>query len=278
MRAAYTDSKRRIVRRLLIRPGAIGDCLLCLPALEFLKADYTEVWIPRAVAPLVQFGDKTRALPDTGIDLAGLSNSPVDFALRTKLSQFDEVVSWYGTNRSDFRDAVSGMPCVFHQALPPKDCALHATDFFCSQVGASLGLSTKLIIEPAAKRDTIVIHPFSGSQSKNWPLAKFQELASQLPLPVEWTAGPEEELPEARRFAELAELAHWIAGARLYIGNDSGITHLAAAVGIPVITLFGPTDPSLWAPRGNKVVVMRSEPLRDLGVECVLELVRKMDF
>ena len=266
------------MRRLLIRPGAIGDCLLSFPALEFLKSDYTEVWVPRAVASLVQFADRTRALPDTGIDLAGLGNADMDSALRTKFGQFDEVVSWYGANRSEFRDSVAGLPCVFHQALPPKDCALHATDFFCSQVGAPPGLSAKLLVGRAAKRDSIVIHPFSGSQSKNWSLAQFQELASKLPLPVEWTAGPEEDLPQAHRFDNLAELARWIAGARLYIGNDSGITHLAAAVGIPVVTLFGPTDPSLWASRGNKVVVLRHEPLSDLRVECVIEAVQELDF
>jgi len=266
------------MRRLLIRPGAIGDCLLAFAALEFLKADYTEVWAPRAIAPLVWFADKTTALSDTGIDMAGLGDLRADNAIKAKLSEFDEVVSWYGANRPEFREALAGLRCVFHTALPPANCTMHATDFFCRQVGAPLGLCAKLAVERRARRDTVVINPFSGSRRKNWPLAKFRELAQQLPLPVEWTAGPEEELPEACRFESLADLTQWIAEARLYIGNDSGITHLAAVAGVPVIALFGPTDPTLWAPRGNEVIVLRHEPLCDLSVNTVLQAVRTADF
>ena len=53
---------------------------------------------------------------------------------------------------------------------------------------------------------------------------------------------------------DLYELACWLRSARVYIGNDSGIAHLAAAVGTPVIALFGPTDPDVWAPRGSRVL------------------------
>jgi ADP-heptose:LPS heptosyltransferase len=54
----------------------------------------------------------------------------------------------------------------------------------------------------------------------------------------------------------LYQLALWFARARLYIGNDSGITHLAAAVGTPVVAVFGPTDPGVWSPRGERVRVV----------------------
>ena len=94
-------------------------------------------------------------------------------------------------------------------------------------------------------RETIVIHPFSGSPKKNWPLECFHALAERLPLPVEWAQD---------RFDNLFELAEWIAGARLYIGNDSGITHLAAAVGVPVLAIFTASDPAVWAPRGANVL------------------------
>jgi len=60
------------------------------------------------------------------------------------------------------------------------------------------------------------------------------------------------------RLDNLYELACWLARARLYIGNDSGITHLAAAVATPVLALFGPTDPSVWAPRGPNVRIART--------------------
>jgi heptosyltransferase-3 len=73
-------------------------------------------------------------------------------------------------------------------------------------------------------------------------------------MPVRWCAGPQEELPDAVRIDDLYELACWLSRARLYIGNDSGISHLAAAVGTPAIVLFGPTDPTVWAPRGSRVL------------------------
>jgi len=47
--------------------------------------------------------------------------------------------------------------------------------------------------------------------------------------------------------------------AALYVGNDSGITHMAAAVGVPVVALFGPTDPARWAPQGGRVEVLAQE-------------------
>ena len=75
-------------------------------------------------------------------------------------------------------------------------------------------------------------------------------------MPVHWCSGPEDPpLPEAVRFDNLYDLACWLARARLYVGNDSGITHLAAAVGTPVLALFGPSDPAVWAPRGPNVRV-----------------------
>jgi ADP-heptose:LPS heptosyltransferase len=110
------------------------------------------------------------------------------------------------------------------------------------------------------REDYAVIHPFSGSPRKNWPLEKFRALAGKLEpvMPVRWCAGEEDPpLPDAVRIDDLYELACWLAKARLYIGNDSGITHLAAAVGTPVLALFGPTDPDVWAPRGQHVRVGR---------------------
>jgi ADP-heptose:LPS heptosyltransferase len=80
-------------------------------------------------------------------------------------------------------------------------------------------------------------------------------------MPVRWCSGEEDPpLDGAVRIDDLYELACWLAGARLYIGNDSGITHLAAAAGAPALALFGPTDPAIWAPRGPNVRVVRWKP------------------
>ena len=82
---------------------------------------------------------------------------------------------------------------------------------------------------------------------------------------VYWILGPaDEDIPvptEVRMFpqSDLVHLGPVLASATLYIGNDSGITHLAAAVGCPVLVLFGPTDPRVWAPVGKHVRVLQEK-------------------
>jgi len=245
------------VRRLILRPGAIGDFLVSLPALEFLRAGYTEIWTTGANRSLVRFADRVESLAATGIDRVGLTGEPVTGALRERLASFDSIVSWYGANRAEFRQSVEGLPFRFHTALPAEGCPLHAADFYLSQVGAPLGATPTLRL-PRRDEGFLAIHPFSGSARKNWPLDSFRAVASAVNLPVQWTAGPEEALPEAVRFDDLWDLAQWLAGARAYLGNDSGISHLAAACGVPCVCLFGPTDPAIWAPRGDAVTILRA--------------------
>lgn len=236
-----------MTRTLLIRPGAIGDAIVSLPALEHLRSDYTEVWAPAANLPLFPAAaDHARAISSTGLDRIGVYDEAVPPAFR----QFDRIVSWYGTNRQEFRDALSGLPVEFHAALPPTDCDCHAVDFYLRQVGAPLGAIPRIPVS-VAKRDFIAIHPFSGSERKNWPLANFEQVAHNAPLPCEWAAAPD----RSHHRHSLADVNAWLASARAYLGNDSGISHLAAAAGTPVIALFGPTDPNIWAPRGRAVTI-----------------------
>ena len=215
------------MRRLLIRPGAIGDVILSLPALESARADYTEVWAPRVTLPLIRFADRTRAIADTGLDLVGV----VEGAKCPALESFDEIYSWYGAARSEFHEAVADLPFTFFPAqtfpeTPPR-----------------------IEVPPAKRENFTIIHPYSSSPKKNWPLANFQAVAGQLNN-VEWC--------EPGRINDLYELACWISAASLYIGNDSGISHLAAAVGTPVIAIFISTDPRIWAPRGEHVSVLEN--------------------
>ncbi len=111
-----------------------------------------------------------------------------------------------------------------------------------------------------------VIHPGSGSPKKNWPPDRFAELARALP-DVLVLAGPAEE----ERLGEIEDACpgrllfspDWelLVGALVlatgYVGNDSGITHLAAALGAPTVALFGPTDAAMWGPRGARAKVLR---------------------
>lgn len=236
--------------------------------MQHLRADYTEIWTTSRNVPLIQFADRVRSIAETGLDLTGITQGAP-----ASLSEFDEIVSWYGANRPEFREALAYLPVRFFPALP--DGSSHAVDFYCGQVDAPLGAVPSIAVR-AERGDFIAIHPYSGSARKNWPADRFVELARQAALPVEYCVGEEQTWPGARHTSNLLDLAQWLASARLYVGNDSGITHLAAAVGTPVIALFGPTDPAVWAPRGDAGVgVIHRAAMDHIAVEEVLELVRR---
>jgi hypothetical protein len=244
----------------VIRPGAIGDFIVSLPALECLRAEYLEVWTASPNVPLVRFADRARGIASTSLDLLGVAAPPT--RLLEELCGFDSIVSWYGANRSEFRGLVGALqlPFTFLPAIPPQGTDLHATDFYLRQVRSMVNCASDGIPRircDVEREDFAVIHPFSGSPRKNWPLENFRELARALErtMPVRWCAGPDDPpLEGAVRIDDLYDLACWLARARLYIGNDSGITHLAAAVGTPVLALYGPaSDPAVWAPRGEHV-------------------------
>lgn len=238
-----------IRRTLVIRPGAIGDAIVSLPAVEFLAP--AEVWCPEQNRALFEHLAPARSLYAEGLDRYRLPEATLE-----KLGRFDRIVSWYGAQHEDFRRQVSGLPFEFHRAIPPEGSAAHAVDYYLGQIGAPPGAVPRLPIrKPPA--GYAVIHPFSGSPRKNWPLGHFRQAAAvvQRRMPVYWCAGPEEELEGAVRFPDLRGLARWLAAANVFIGNDSGIAHLAAACGVPVVALFGPTDPRVWAPRGHVCVL-----------------------
>jgi ADP-heptose:LPS heptosyltransferase len=121
----------------------------------------------------------------------------------------------------------------------------------------------------------VAVHIGSGSRMKAWPPGCFAQLCEKLIkrdnariiLPI----GPADKEITQEYFklidAEnifpinnlpLNDLAAILRKCNVYIGNDSGIAHLAAAVGMPVVALFGPTDPKVWGPRGNVSIVYKA--------------------
>jgi ADP-heptose:LPS heptosyltransferase len=146
----------------------------------------------------------------------------------------------------------------------------------------------------------LAIAPGSGHPAKNWPLFRYYEVARALAwevgLKVLWLAGPAEEsvLPYLQGLAVAQEQVVWaqeplervarlLARTQVYLGGDSGISHLAAAAGARrVVALFGPTDPRVWAPLGEHVTVLtppggagQNTPLADLSYPAVLAEVRR---
>ena len=70
--------------------------------------------------------------------------------------------------------------------------------------------------------------------------------------------------------APLLEVAWHLQHCDAYLGNDSGITHLAVLLGVPTVALFGPSDPVVWQPQGRAVSVLYEPTLEDIQVERVL--------
>src|SRR5215471_404273 len=99
------------MRRLAIRPGALGDFIVSLPALEHLRTEYFELWTTSRNVPLVRFADRARSIASTGLEWIGIDAPPE--RLIADLRQFDSIVSWYGANRPEFRDAVAKLELPF---------------------------------------------------------------------------------------------------------------------------------------------------------------------
>ena len=134
----------------------------------------------------------------------------------------------------------------------------------------------KWLAENGWKRGCRIIglHPGAGSISKRWPLQNFRELAariiqseSQL-LAIEgpaeqgafreMTLGLQAAAVVAAKTLPLGALAAALSWCAAFVGNDSGIAHLAAALGVPSVVLFGPTSPEQWAPHGKRVRILRT--------------------
>jgi heptosyltransferase III len=136
----------------------------------------------------------------------------------------------------------------------------------------------------------VAIHPGSGGESKKWPAQSWAVLGRRLVAaapdvtlllvegeadaePAQFLAEAWKDLPHLRaRLLPLPILAALLSEAKLFLGHDSGITHLAAASrrDLPVVALFGPTDPAVWAPPRDKVRVLRGMTM-NLPVGDVLQ-------
>ncbi|MEP6717362.1 MAG: hypothetical protein ABJC09_17460, partial [Terriglobia bacterium] len=152
-----------MIRRLLIRPGAIGDFIVSLPAMEALRTDYTEVWCAGQNVPLARFADCARSIASVGLDRLGIvaADDVVE-----RLRGFDSIISWYGSNRPEFRELAAGLGLAmqFFPALPDGKC--HAVDFYNRQTGSQTASRFPRIWCPPHPREFAVVHPFASSPAK----------------------------------------------------------------------------------------------------------------
>jgi heptosyltransferase III len=296
----------------IVRAGALGDVLLLRRAVAALRSRHGRVVLlaPRTSGrALVGPGpsEVDELLDWEAADVAGLlvedvrSEGPLASRLRGV-----ELAVVYSRQDALVRSLQSLVPrVVAHDPHPAED--VHASDWLARPL-AGLGIDAPREVPPmeATGADSaaaagllgrlperfVAVHPGSGSPSKNWPAERFASLLDVLAssgrwLLVEGPADVESAAPLARRpGAVLARgldprvLGAVLSRAGLFVGHDSGVSHLAAAWGAPTLALFGPTDPAVWSPIGPRVGVVRSadgrmESLRVDGVVAEAERLRR---
>lgn len=284
-------------RILILRGGAIGDFILTLPAIRALRTRWPSAWIEVLGYPHIADLARADGVVDR-VESLDRAEMATFFSYRAQLTprqvdyvrSFDVVVNYLHDPdllvRRHLEEAgapliVSGSPIVTegHAAdfllRPLQDLAIYPEDAAPRLVLPEAGLANgrAWLADHGLAGKIWVLHPGSGSPAKTWPTAHFVAVARHLlerpgtsclflageaddvALPVLARELPRVPVCRGRTLVEVAEV---LSCARGFVGNDSGITHLAAALRVPVVCLFGPTDPGQWAPRGHHVRVLRS--------------------
>lgn len=273
--------------RVVVRPGGIGDGLLLAPSLRRILDQEGEaaclVGYPARLAPLVRAGLAGAVLsldgwlktdwgkPDAASLESGflkpVANGSTDLE-RIRIDSF-------------FPTLPPSLPkhwiARIHPSFPEADSSGHVAEYYAKRLGFALdrtrGSYLRGLLRPRNEREgpRIWIHPGAGGPDKRWPLPRFPRLASRLkrtfPGSIVFPLGEadgdlEADLFESgcvvRRFYSLEELIGHFAEGDVYIGNDAGPTHLAALLGLPTLAVFGPTDPRVWGPWGERAMAVTS--------------------
>jgi ADP-heptose:LPS heptosyltransferase len=284
-------------RILVLRGGAIGDFVLTLPALQALRSRWPLAHIelvgyPHIAALAVEGGIADKVVPLDRSDMARFFavDAPIPEEQCRYVRSFDLAISYlYDPDETVRRNFLAaGIRQVLY--CSPRVTSGHAADHLMKPL-ESLAIYPDGPVKPgiALRQATveegrsvlrrfgdrvIVLHPGSGGKAKRWPLERFISLAGVLRRDhgsaVVFAVGEaDDDIAAILRGAgeggrmlgglSLVSLAGVLRCAAAYVGNDSGVTHLAAAVGAGVVALFGATDPAVWGPRGANVRIVRGE-------------------
>jgi ADP-heptose:LPS heptosyltransferase len=268
---------------LCLRRGALGDTLLVLPILRALRAEMPSAELCFAgnldfAVLFERYQVVDRVLSSEAFELWALaSDGPPRQRAAARLLEYCWVVA----------DGIDPAQLTEHDGLVQNldpvllpDVQLPAAQQFLMRWAKSLperpqqlDWQPRLVPKrsPVGEQREVLIHPGSGSGPKCWPLANFAALAVSLREQGRQVAFLLGETEAVRRGSiaaavpdgielidglDVIQLAGRIATAAVFVGNDSGPTHLAAALQVPTVAIFGPTDPRVWAPVGEHVRVV----------------------
>ncbi|MBV9230140.1 MAG: glycosyltransferase family 9 protein [Chloroflexi bacterium] len=229
--------------------------------------------------------------------------------LRSLLAQIDIAICWLrdtdGLVERNLR-TLDIQHLIVAPGRPSESERIHIVDYLARTVGVHvdreagpLWPSWPIVPARSAHYYTtyapyVAIHPGSGGARKCWPVQHFVSVIIELwrrGIPVLLLAGPADHerlieiynhltplpYPGPLKVLEdypLLSVAKHLRLCRGYLGNDSGITHLAALLGIPTVALFGPSDPHIWRPVGPSVHVLSAPLIENLPVDAVLHTMK----
>lgn len=301
------------VRHLAVmRGGAIGDLVLTLPAIHALRRAFPQACLSLIGNPdILCLAGGDRILNHNNARFAPLYSDlkPLPPTTRHFFEETDLLLAYSVDPRGVLAEHLNPLirfKPIIHDPRPASTYSSHIIEHLLAplhQWGLLAPDPTPRIHPRAIDRTyaahcqqvhqlippLVVLHPGSGGRYKCWPPPHFAKLIHRLHQcgnQVALLYGPAEEalilelknqIPPSCATLHppgLPELAGLLEGADLFIGNDSGPTHIAAALGTPTIALFGPTNPRIWGPRGGRVHIIQAPAgdLNALGLDSVLEV------
>jgi len=285
-------------RTAVIRLRSLGDCVLTTPALALLKGARPDLAIGVAVE------ERFRAVFE-GNPAVSQILSPSWQAIRKWRPTL--CLNLHGGTRSQWMTALCGAPwrvgfanhnttLAYNVKIPRAQKILgvqrtvHTAEHMAS---AFFALGVPLQQVPRAQLFAgdspvmgryAVIHPFASTPEKQWRVERFCEVARYLNLwnitPV-FLAGPKDDVSQFSAHqvmkGSLSEAMALLSKAAVFVGNDSGPAHMAAAFAVPSVVLFGASNPAIWGPwRTESEIVVAPDGLKDVSVSRVIAALERL--
>ena len=258
----------RASRVAVIRLRSLGDCVLTTPALTLLRRARPDLRVFVVVEP--RWGAVFEGNPDIDDILApGLRS--------LRRARPDLCLNFHGGRRSAWLTALSGAryrvgfghfrhQFAYNVRIPRAqqilhlDRTVHTAEHLASAIfylGAPVAEIPRARLTATTKEPpSAIIHPVAAAPAKTWHAEGFLEVARRLRASgtgVQFIGGPGDDLSPFQEFprlsgAPLERIKNVIASASLFVGNDSGPAHMAAAFGVPSVVLFGTSNPAIWGP------------------------------
>lgn len=292
-------------RSLVVFPGALGDLVCFLPALAEIAARRGQppfVFCKGELTSLLRAAGIAEALPIDDRRVSWMFASEPPSEADAFYRGFRSIDSFSGKGVPEVERNVSrwqGSRGKVHPFHPLE--RIHLAAHFLRCVGSRqdiIATSEPMLPLPGTshvpdlanvQRPLLVVHPGSGGRAKRWSrqgFAAIAERSARRGRTVIVVLGPAEdtEANEWRRREirvatglDVVALARLLGFADAYLGNDSGVSHLAGAVGARGVALFGPTDPDLWRPLSSRIRALRLDPWRPCDETVSRETIGAVD-